>query len=130
MATGAWPAGSVSTTATDMARFMIAHLANGALDGHRILAESTAVRMHTRAFGHDPRINGFALGFYEQSSHGLRLIGHGGDTQWFHSNLALIPSEQVGVFVSYNTDTGAPLTEPFTEAVLDHYYPVPPPLPP
>jgi hypothetical protein len=128
LATGAWPAGSVAATATDMAKFMIAHLANGAAPGgNRILEEATAVKMHGRIFGHDPRIPGFAYGFYEQSSHGLRIIGHGGDTQWFHSNLALIPSEQVGVFVSFNTDQGGALTEPFTDAFLDHYYPTPEP---
>ena len=126
---GASPAGSVSASATDMARFMLAHLGNGAAPGGaRILAESTAVRMHTRAFGHDPRLPGFALGFYEKSSHGNRIIGHGGDTRYFHSDLALIPSENVGVFVSYNTDTGGELSfGPFLTQFLDHYYPAPPP---
>ncbi|HEY0779758.1 MAG TPA: serine hydrolase domain-containing protein, partial [Gemmatirosa sp.] len=125
--TGESPAGSISSSATDMAKFMIAHLDNGAFPGGRILAESTALRMHTRAFGHDPRLPGFALGFYEQSSHGLRLIGHGGDTEWFHTDLALIPSERVGVFVSYNTNTGGGLSfGPFLTQFLDHYYPDPP----
>jgi CubicO group peptidase (beta-lactamase class C family) len=126
--TGAWPAGSVSSTATDMARFMIAHLNDGEYNGKRILSAETAEKMHTRAFSHDPRLNGFALGFYEKSSHGLRIIGHGGDTQWFHSDLALIPSEKVGVFVSYNTDTGSQLSfSPFLAQFLDHYYPEPRP---
>ncbi len=125
--TGASPAGSISASATDMATFMLAHLDGGAYHGQRILAESTTARMHARAFGHDPRLPGFALGFYEQSSHGLRLIGHGGDTQWFHTDLALIPSERVGVFVSYNTDTGGRLSfGPFLTQFLDHYYPDPP----
>ena len=65
------PAGSVASSATDMAKFMIAHLNNGAYNGQRILADSTALRMHARAFGHDPRLPGFALGFYEKSSHGV-----------------------------------------------------------
>jgi CubicO group peptidase (beta-lactamase class C family) len=122
------PAGAVASSATDMAKFMIAHLNNGVLDGHRILAESTAVRMHSRAFGHDPRLPGFALGFYEKSSHGLRIIGHGGDTQWFHTDLALIPDEHLGVFVSYNTSTGGELSfGPFLTQFLDHYYPTPAP---
>ncbi|HEV8357997.1 MAG TPA: serine hydrolase domain-containing protein [Gemmatimonadales bacterium] len=126
---GASPAGSVSASATDMARFMLAHLGNGAAPGGgRILGEATAVRMHTRTFGHDPRLPGFALGFYEKSSHGSRIIGHGGDTRYFHSDLALIPSEHVGVFVSYNTDTGGELSfGPFLTQFLDHYYPAPPP---
>ncbi len=118
------PAGSIASSATDMAKFMIAHLNDGELNGQRILADSTAKRMHARAFGHDPRLPGFALGFYEKSSHGLRIIGHGGDTQWFHTDLALIPAEKLGVFVSYNTNTGGELSfGPFLTQFLDHYYP-------
>jgi CubicO group peptidase (beta-lactamase class C family) len=120
------PAGSMASSATDMTKFMIAHLNNGAFKGQRILADSTAMRMHARAFGHDPRVPGFALGFYEQSSHGLRIIGHGGDTQWFHTDMALIPAERLGVFVSYNTNTGGELSfGTFLTQFLDHYYPVP-----
>ncbi|MEZ4585042.1 MAG: serine hydrolase domain-containing protein [Gemmatimonadales bacterium] len=121
---GAAPAGVVSASGTAMGRFMLAHLQHGALGDARILADSTARRMHARAFGHHPGVNGFALGFYEKSSHGLRIIGHGGDSQWFHTDLALIPSEQVGLFVSFNTDTGGALS--FAEvlnAFLNHYYP-------
>ncbi len=122
--TGASPAGSVSASATDMAKFMLAHLGNGVLNGVRIIADSTAHRMHARSQGHDDRLPGFALGFYEQSGHGLRIFGHGGDTQWFHSDLALIPSENVGVFISTNTNTGGGISfKPFLDAFLDHYYP-------
>jgi hypothetical protein len=121
------PAGSIASSATDMARFMLAHLNDGELNGQRILADSTAKRMHARAFTHDPRLPGFALGFYEQTSHGLRIIGHGGDTQWFHTDLALIPDEKLGVFVSYNTNTGGELSfAQFLTQFLDHYYPFTP----
>jgi CubicO group peptidase (beta-lactamase class C family) len=121
---GPTPAGSIASSASDMGKFMLAHLNGGSYNGQRILADSTVARMHARAFGHDPRIPGFALGFYEKSSHGLRIIGHGGDTQWFHTDLALIPSEKLGVFVSYNTVTGGELSfGPFLAQFLDHYYP-------
>ncbi|HUQ84574.1 MAG TPA: serine hydrolase [Gemmatimonadaceae bacterium] len=121
------PAGSIGSSATDMAKFMLAHLGNGAYNGQRILAESTAVRMHSRSFTHDPRLPGFALGFYEKSSHGLDIIGHGGDTGWFHSDLALIPGERLGVFVSYNTNTGGELRfGKLLREFLDHYYPIAP----
>ncbi len=127
---GGTPAGALSTTAADMAKFMMAHLANGTLNGTRILGDSIAQVMHTQAMTHDPRIPGFALGFYEQSSHGLRVFGHGGDTQWFHTNLALIPSERLGIFVTFNTDQGGALTESFTKLVLDHYFRTPVPVTP
>lgn len=121
------PAGSVSASADAMARFMIAHLQLGTLGEARILGEETARLMQSRAFGHDPRLNGLALGFYEKSGHGLRAIGHGGNTQWFHSDMALIPSENLGVFMSTNTAGGSAISfGPFFDAFLDHYYPVPP----
>ncbi len=127
--TGGAPAGSIGASATDMAKFMIAHLNKGALGSTRILGEKESELMQTRLQGHDPRIPGFAHGFYEQSSHGLRLIGHGGDTEFMHSDLALIPSEQVGVFMSTNTNTGGAVSFlPFLTAFLDHYYPEPVPV--
>jgi len=127
--TGAAPAGSLSSSATDMATLMLAHLGKGADGSHRILGEATAAQMHARAFGHDDRLNGSALGFYEKSSHGLRIIGHNGDTAWFHSDLFLIPTERVGVFVSYNSSGGHLLSRfTFLAEFLDHYY-SPAPLP-
>jgi CubicO group peptidase (beta-lactamase class C family) len=124
--TGAAPAGAISASATDMAMFMLAHLGKGAVGEARILGEATAVKMQSRAFEHDGRLPGVALGFYEQSSHGLRIIGHGGNTQWFHTDLALIQSERIGVFISYNTDTAHALSiGPFLRQFLDHYYPAP-----
>src|SRR5262249_569627 len=48
---GTAPAGAVSATAGDMARFMIAHLDDGRLGPSRILSDSIARLMHARAFG-------------------------------------------------------------------------------
>jgi CubicO group peptidase (beta-lactamase class C family)/multisubunit Na+/H+ antiporter MnhG subunit len=127
--TGAAPAGSMSATATDIATFMLAHLEGGSFERERILDAPTCERMHARAFGHDERINGSALGFYEKSSHDLRIVGHNGDTVWFHSDLALVPSEHLGIFVSYNTSGGNQLSRfTFLTEFLDHYYP-PAPMP-
>ncbi len=125
--TGASPAGSMSVSAADMAKFMLAHLNNGEYKGGRILGDSIARVMHTQHFTHDRRLPGFALGFYETRSHGLNIIGHGGDTRYHHSEMALIPEEKLGVFVSFNTDTGGEVSfEPFLETFLDHYYPTGP----
>jgi CubicO group peptidase (beta-lactamase class C family) len=86
----AFPAGSVSTTARDMCNFMIAHLQNGQFEGKQILKPETAKLMHSRLFGTDDRMNAMAYGFYEESRNGKRIIGHGGDTEYFHSDLHLI----------------------------------------
>ena len=79
--------------------------------------------MHARRFAHDPVLPGFAFGFYESWSHGLRMIGHAGDTRWFHANLVLVPAEDLGVFVAFNTNTAGPLSaEHFLTRFFDHYY--------
>lgn len=125
---GGAPAGSMSATAQDMTRFMLAHLGGGEVDGVRILREETVARMQARHFAHDPRLTGFGLGFYELSSHGQRIVGHGGNTAWFHSILALVPEHDLGIFASLNTNTAALLTlGPLLGGWWDHLFPAPPP---
>jgi len=127
---GGAPAGSMSSTAADMAVFMLAFLGGGAVDEARILQEESVDRMLDRHFGHDPRLPGYGLGFFEMSSHGVRIVGHGGNTGWFHNVLALFPEHDVGIFVSFNTTTAAPLTYgPLLASFLDRFFPVPPPAP-
>jgi hypothetical protein len=69
-----------------------------------------------------------AYGFFEESRNGQHIIGHGGDTAYFHSGLELLPDAGVGVFVSYNS-VGRGGTDPRTilsNAFLDRYFPAPP----
>ncbi|MCJ7676709.1 MAG: beta-lactamase family protein, partial [Anaerolineales bacterium] len=122
------PAGSLSATATDMAKFMIAHLQLGRLGETRILKEETARRMHSRLYGLDPRLPGMAHGFYEMEAHGVRGIGHGGDTMLFHSELLLLPEHNVGLFVSYGS-SGLPGYD-LLPAFIGRYFAAPDPAPP
>lgn len=93
------PAGSLAASGSDIGRFMMAHLNNGGA----LLTPATARQMHDyRAPGLGP-LNTMALGFYEQQVNGHRAIGHGGDTQWFHSYLWLFPDADIGLFISLNS---------------------------
>jgi len=125
----AFPAGSVSTTARDMANFMIAHLQDGKFLDQQILRPETAKLMHARTFGSDDRLNGMALGFYEESRNGERIIGHGGDTELFHSDLHLILARNVGLFVSYNSAGRGEVSARgiLFDKFLDRYFPHDPP---
>src|ERR1700678_2315720 len=67
-----------------MKRFMIAHLENGEYNGVRILKPETIALMHSAQFAVIPALPHMCLGFYEQTRNGHRMIGHGGDTQYFH----------------------------------------------
>jgi CubicO group peptidase (beta-lactamase class C family) len=100
---GPAPAGSLSASGADMGRFMIAHLQKGAFGSERILQEATAEQMHSTALTMLPRVHRMVLGFYEQNRNGRRIIAHGGDTQWFHSDLHLFLDDNVGLFISVNS---------------------------
>jgi CubicO group peptidase (beta-lactamase class C family) len=106
---GPTPAGSMATTADDMARFMVAHLQNGRFGATRILSESAAITMHMSQPRIYPALNGMALGFYETSRNGHRVIAHNGGTQYFHSDLHLFINDGAGIFISLNSagDDGA-----------------------
>ena len=126
----AFPAGSLSSSATDMAQFMLAHLQDGQLGNTRILKPETARMMHSRLLGLDDASNAMCYGFYEESRNGHRIIGHGGDTLYFHSDLHLVLDAGIGFFVSYNS-LGRGDTAPrimLWESFLDRYFPysVPP----
>jgi CubicO group peptidase (beta-lactamase class C family) len=118
------PAGSLAATATDMARFMIAHLQDGRAGDLQILKPETARAMHARVFSPHPAVGGSGLGFYETYVNGRRIIGHGGDTNYFHSELGLLKEEGVGFFVSVNTGGQAALVpRHFLRAFMNHYFP-------
>jgi CubicO group peptidase (beta-lactamase class C family) len=125
--------GSMSTTAPDLTRFMLAHLQGGQYEGHRILREETVKRMHRQHFTHDPRLSGWAHGFMEFHLNGQRLIGHMGDAYLFHSLLVLMPEHGMGLFVSYNGPgekyafNAQRARMELLQAFLARYHPTPPP---
>ena len=123
------PDGSLSASARDMVPFMIAHLQNGQYEGAQILRPETAQLMHARQFTMDPAVEGMCLGFYEETRNGHRIIGHGGDLSYFHSDLHLVLDAGLGFFVSYNS-TGKGQQDPRSflwERFLDRYFPYTPP---
>jgi CubicO group peptidase (beta-lactamase class C family) len=123
------PAGSSSITAMDISNFMIAHLQDGKYQDAQILRPETARLMHARQFANLPDMNAMALGFYEETRNGHRIIGHGGDTLYFHSDLHLIPDAGVGFFVSYNSMGKAEISprDALWHRFLDRYFPYEPP---
>jgi len=123
------PAGSLSSTADDMSRFMIAHLQDGAFADARILQAATAQKMHTTPTRLFPALNGIALGFYQQDINGHRVVAHGGDLNYFHSDLALFIDDHVGLFISVNAPGKEGMGEMLRVRVFngfaDRYFPQP-----
>ncbi|MBN2441243.1 MAG: beta-lactamase family protein [Spirochaetales bacterium] len=115
------PAGGVSMSITDMARFGLSHLKHGP----RLMSDETLDFMHTSHYKQDPRMNGFAHGFIEANTHGQRIIAHGGDTIYFHSLAGLFPESDFGFVVSTNTATGMQANFALFNAFMDHFFSTP-----
>ncbi len=118
------PAGSASSTAHDMARFMLAMLNGGEYAGTRVLEPESVERLFADSIRNAPDLPGMAHGFYVVREDGPRLVGHGGNTGDFHSNLILAPEEDFGFFVSV---TGGGESSPgrteLTNAIIGRVFP-------
>ena len=120
---GMAPAGALAASGEDMGRFMIAHL------NHTLINPATAQLMYSEANKPFPDLPAMALGFYHEDRNGLRIVGHGGDTVWFHSDLHLFLDKNVGLYISMNSigKNGAAhtLREEFLQEFADRYFPAP-----
>ncbi|MEG3089243.1 serine hydrolase domain-containing protein [Sphingomonas sp. PB4P5] len=117
------PAGSVSAPGADMSRFMMAMLGGGQLGGARILKPASVRMLMSDSFANVPGMEGMAHGFMVR---GLapRLVGHGGNTRDFHSDLVLAPDRGFGFFISMTGGEGSygARTE-LTEAIIGRMFP-------
>ena len=122
-------AGALSVSGDDMARFMIAQLQDGHYDDAQILQPKTAQQMHGYTHYSVPGLLPIALGFYHMDRNGQDIIGHGGDTELFHSDMALYLQQNVGVFVSIDGEDDGGLRRQLLNGFTDRYFPALPQLP-
>ncbi|CAQ02372.1 serine hydrolase domain-containing protein [Clavibacter sepedonicus] len=100
------PAGALSATASDMARFMLGHLGDLPAD-QALLDPATLDEMHRPALGAD-QLGSLAAGqrmdlaFFDDSTPGVPAFGHDGDTNVFHTAMRMFPDSDAGIFVTFN----------------------------
>ncbi|MFJ4865689.1 MULTISPECIES: serine hydrolase [unclassified Streptomyces] len=110
------PAGGVSSTATDMARWLRLQLSGGTLDGKRIIPADTLARTHLPEIVSQPTNGAGTTGFYGlgwnvsyDSAGRLRLSHSGGFELGANTNVTMLPLEKLGIVVLTN---GAPVGLP------------------
>jgi CubicO group peptidase (beta-lactamase class C family) len=121
------PAGSGTTTAADMSRFMIAQLQDGHFGDTEILQAATAKLMHSPTQDAPPGFATMAHGFFLESHNGRTVLGHGGDTIFFHNEFNLLPAEGVGIDFTFNSrgrgDAVYLAREALFDGFMDRYFP-------
>lgn len=123
--------GSLAASGGDVGRLMQMFLQHGRHGDTRILSEDSVEQMSTAGRVFLPPLNRVALGFFENTIDGHRVISHGGDTQWFYSWMHLFPAQKIGVFVSFNSAgrhrAAYDVSWAFLEGFVQHFLPGPNP---
>ena len=117
------PAGSASSTAGDMARYMTLLLNGGTIDGRTVFSPKTSAAFRTPMYRPAEGAPGWNAGFMDiPLPGGHRGFGHAGATLWFHSNMVMVPDLGLGVFIAVNTDTGVDLPATLPAAIIERFY--------
>ncbi|MES1026431.1 serine hydrolase [Gloeocapsa sp. BRSZ] len=115
------PGAAMQATATDMARFMIAHLLYGRYENSRILEEDTVQLMHEQHFTHHPLLPGTGYSFRERLENNMRTIGHLGSLRGYSSSLTLMSDRNIGIFIATNSFSG--VNGKLLTQFFDRYFP-------
>ncbi|WP_315725643.1 serine hydrolase domain-containing protein [Sphingosinicella rhizophila] len=98
------PAGAHTGSGDDMARLMIALLNDGASSRGRILQPATVRQIYGTPHSLLPApVDRMLLGLYEENLNGHHVVGHGGDTFLFHSEMMIFPDDGIGLFMAINS---------------------------
>jgi CubicO group peptidase (beta-lactamase class C family) len=104
------PAGSINSSAADMAKWISFVMNGGAgADGKRLVSEKGFEEWTKKQMNISP--NGkfaYGLGWFLQDWNGLKVVQHGGNIDGFNSLVAMIPEKKIG-FVMLTNVSGSPL---------------------
>jgi CubicO group peptidase (beta-lactamase class C family) len=110
----AGPAGSINSSARDMAKWMVLQLNNGKYDGKQLITEKNMRQMQApqmvidsggeipTVFFPDSTQLSYGLGWFVQQYRGHQLILHAGDIDGFSTMVVLIPEIHTAYFVVIN----------------------------
>jgi CubicO group peptidase (beta-lactamase class C family) len=133
------PAGSINSSAADMAKWVQLQLNHGKYVDHdgRLFSEKQSREMWSPQTilptgDPPPALSGlktnfadYALGWGLREYHGRKLVGHTGGVAGFVSRVMLVPDENLGVVILTNAEEGGAF-DSILYHVLDYYLHVPP----
>lgn len=98
------PSSTLHSSAADMCRWMLANLAHGALDGQRILRETTYATLWqpVAVTGEETWAEKSCLGWFRGTYRERPVVHHGGSDPGYFADKILLPEEQLGVIVMAN----------------------------
>ena len=103
------PAGSINSSAGDMAKWLKFMLGGGETGGKRLISENLFAEFVKPQMKITPngKVN-YGLGWFLQEWNGLKVVQHGGNIDGFNSMVAMLPEKKLG-FVMLTNVSGSPL---------------------
>jgi CubicO group peptidase (beta-lactamase class C family) len=125
--TGAYPSGSVISTALDLTHFAVMHMNQGCFRDERILApESVAEMQRVQIEKYTVSGAGYGLALAVDTYKGIRRVGHEGSISTFGSRLVTAPDTGTAVVLLFNRAPGFwARAEAITDAILDQLLDLP-----
>ncbi|GAP12712.1 beta-lactamase class C and other penicillin binding proteins [Longilinea arvoryzae] len=93
------PAGFLISSASDLARYSMALMNGGELDGARVLSPESVAQLFTPNSAADST---YGFGWYISKYYGETQITHGGDTERFHTAVLLLPQRKMSLVMLVN----------------------------
>ncbi|RYE13198.1 MAG: serine hydrolase, partial [Sphingobacteriales bacterium] len=123
---------SISSTANDMSKWVLALLNNGKVGNKQVLpaAAIEVTRQPQDIVKSIKHMDGttnyelYGLGWYLQDYHNHRIVMHDGGIHGYVSSVTLVPEENLGIVILTNTDQNA-LYEALRWEILDAYFKLP-----
>lgn len=97
------PAGNINSNAEDMSRWARMLVGGGVLEGRRIVSDSGFKKMLTPAVQTSSG-GQYALGWFVEDWHGLRLYSHPGGVTGFGTRCEFLPDQRLGWVILTNVD--------------------------
>jgi CubicO group peptidase (beta-lactamase class C family) len=117
------PAGALSISGDDMARFMIAHLQFGRAGEAQLLEQASVKEMHGYQRAAIPGLPGMALGFAHMDRDGQVILGQRGNLAGFQSVVALFPDQHAGIFIAIDGSQDTRLPQQLVNDFNARYFP-------
>ena len=138
LAANAAPAGGLAISANDMTRWLLTQLGHGKIPGGnaRLFSEANSTEMWTPVTPQPisergpefkavtPNFYTYGLGWDVQDYRGAKLIWHGGAVFGSLAAVALLPDQDVGLYIAVNSEEGEVVRGLMYE-LLDHYLGLP-----
>ena len=114
------PAGAIKSSARDMAQWLRFQLANGVIDGKRLVSEEAlsetktpqmALRVDKSSRETNPfiHVQSYAMGWTVQDYRGELMIAHAGALNGFRAQVVLLPDRNAGMVILTNMGRGTGL---------------------